>query len=320
MSITKKISDELGYSKSTVSRALNNCGGVDIATKERIIDAALKYGYRRYLSADIGIVMPAVPRCFWKNAQILLMNKLEKVGVEKRVFLYPGRYDVEDALRCVTEAIDCGISVLVAAVPDTKEIREKLEEYSDKLLIILFEEDVEVKNAFYVGENHFESGYKLISTYMDNFKGRNRFVSVCGRESNVVQLRLDGIKKFLAEKDFLLKEMNIPMNKNAGASVIARMLNEIKEETDCVICLDDGLAQVYSGIYKLKMGGKIHCIGFDKGGISEEDIKNKIIKLNCCCDLELQITSTAEYVKKYIEDNMYPDKKYNYIKEKFIMY
>lgn len=52
------IADELGLSRNTVSKALNNAGGLSDATRERIIKKAMELGYRQFVfmasASDLG--------------------------------------------------------------------------------------------------------------------------------------------------------------------------------------------------------------------------------------------------------------------------
>ena len=135
--IAKNISQELNISKATISRALNNCSGVDFLTKEKIIEAALKYGYKSVKSADVGIVMPSTPTYFWKPFCDALINKIKSEHTNCSAFLYSSLANESDALKCISDATESDISVLIAIAPCTEKIQNLLQKNADKMLIIL---------------------------------------------------------------------------------------------------------------------------------------------------------------------------------------
>ncbi len=63
------IADELGVSRNTVSKAINNTGILADATKERVLKKAAEMGYRQFSYADLNIlsqenrVVETVPKC-----------------------------------------------------------------------------------------------------------------------------------------------------------------------------------------------------------------------------------------------------------------
>ena len=59
------ISELTGSSKSTVSKALNHCFGVDGAMRERIITAARGQGIVSERSCSVYAILPDSPVGFW---------------------------------------------------------------------------------------------------------------------------------------------------------------------------------------------------------------------------------------------------------------
>ena len=57
------IADALGISRNTVSKAINNSGGLADATREKILQKAIEMGYKQfsYVSTLTNIVSPASP-------------------------------------------------------------------------------------------------------------------------------------------------------------------------------------------------------------------------------------------------------------------
>ena len=73
----REISRRVRLSKSTVAKALHNCGNVDVGTKEAILRAAREVQYdpagarRAKIQAGetvVGVVLPINPYAFWNEA------------------------------------------------------------------------------------------------------------------------------------------------------------------------------------------------------------------------------------------------------------
>lgn len=316
MGITKKISDELNVSKATVSRALNNCYGIDFATKEKIVELALKYGYRRYKSAQAGIIMPHVPTTFWKMFSNKMGNHLENIGLDCRVFTYSGLFCEEDALLCIKDAFDSDVSILIVALPDTPKIEKALLEYSDKMLIISVNEILDVNNSFYVGDNHFKSGYELFSEYIKKYPNKNRALVILNEFKTKTQTkRLEGFIKALEENSgILVKTVTIPYSKTIMPSFIARELKGIKnDEIDCIFSSEGTLISTCSAISKLGFEN-VDCIGFENMLENTKYIDMGIIKAVVEQNISSQIEVTTRLVNAYSNTLSYPDKKYTYTK------
>src|SRR5580692_4245440 len=93
----KKIAQDLGISHSTVSRVLNDKQSnlISDATRERIMEAAARLGYRPSRIAQalqgkgtqlIGIFVPDTDDCFFQTVLKEMRHTLEESGYELMVF------------------------------------------------------------------------------------------------------------------------------------------------------------------------------------------------------------------------------------------
>lgn len=320
MAIKKRISEELNVSKTTVSRVLNNCGGVEYATKEKILELAVKYGYKRYLTADVGIVMPKNPKYFWNGLYRNTVRSFRDAGYNVSAFVYSSLNYEEDALVCLSNALESNISVLIAALPDTPRVREIIEKHSGKMLIILLEEFFDAVNTFYVGNDDEKTGYGLTSAYMDAYPERRRFAAILTTEHQNMKIRCKGFERAVREKGGTFRYVRISEYDKLLHAHAARELYKIKDEIDCVFCPDGIMNEIGHAIYKLNVGDKIHTIGLEENSESRKYIDLGVIKGIAAQDLDGQIEKCVEVVNEYMTNFSYPDKKRHCIKSNDIIF
>lgn len=320
MGLTKKISDDLNISKATISRALNNCRGIDYATKEKIVQAALKYGYRRYVNvnADVGIVMPCVPSSFWGKFGGYVHDGIKDLDLNAVSFLCSSLHVEADALNCIDRAIESGVSVMIVSAPDTERIKNKLSECADKMLIILLEEYLDVVNTFYVGDDSYQSGYNLASAYRKKYPETTSFAIIRNLPRTVTQRRIEGFCDALG--DCKIKYIDGPFEKKIMSSLIARELSLIEDKIDCVFCPDGMMEQTGSAVYKLRSENDIHCIGFESSKGCRKYIESGIIKAVASQDTKAQAETAVLLAEEYIRGFEYPKSKCCYVKSKIDVY
>ena len=119
----REISRRVRLSKSTVSKALHNCGNVDAGTKEAILRAAREVQYdpagarRAKIQAGetvVGVVLPINPYAFWNEAIRGVKDAIAALkGAHLTLSLYAGVHSEADALYCLDYMEDMRADVLV---------------------------------------------------------------------------------------------------------------------------------------------------------------------------------------------------------------
>ena len=104
----REISRRVRLSKSTVAKALHNCGNVDVGTKEAILRAAREVQYdpagarRAKIQAGetvVGVVLPINPYAFWNEAIRGVKDAMAALkGAHLTLSLYAGVHSEADAL------------------------------------------------------------------------------------------------------------------------------------------------------------------------------------------------------------------------------
>ena len=164
MKITmEQIAKEASVSRSTVSKALNNCVNVDRETKSRILAIAKAYGYAtRHMEETgyaIAAVLPVNPSYFWREAMVGLREALLDAPDCTRAgccALYSALNQEKEFLQCLEDAVRKSTKVLIAAAPSSDLVRQRLEDIARERCVILLNEGPAAENTYYVGMNACE--------------------------------------------------------------------------------------------------------------------------------------------------------------------
>ena len=172
----QKLSELTGLSKSTISRAIHHCGGVDAQTAARIHQLARELGYPPPkvdgISLGCGIVLPKNPAYFWSLPQKKLLSFFNDQKIPVRMALYP-QLDELDAFCSALEAMESlQPRTLLVCAPSHPEAKQRLQALADRIPIFLLSECLNLVNAFYFGSNRKEDGRLLGRAYTPSILAR----------------------------------------------------------------------------------------------------------------------------------------------------
>ena len=178
----REISRRVQLSKSTVSKALHNCGNVDVGTKEAILRAAREVQYdpagarRAKIQAGetvVGVVLPINPYAFWTLS------------------LYAGMHSEADALYCLDYMEDMRADVLVVTPAPFPAMTERLRGIAARIPVVFFNETADgVPFLFYAGANFYQDGMRLARACRDALALRTS----CGYTARIRPCRGGGTK------------------------------------------------------------------------------------------------------------------------------
>ena len=157
----EEIARRTGLSRSTVFRALNNCGSVDECTKAAVMTQAQAIGYippraRREgwtsSSLMVGVVMPANPQYFWGEAMRGMRLGAASCPEIHPVFsLYADIGRGRDALYCLEYMENLRPDLLVVTPPADPVFEKKLKALAQELPLVFFNETADAPSRFYAG-------------------------------------------------------------------------------------------------------------------------------------------------------------------------
>ena len=168
---TEDIARELGLSRSTVSKALNNNPVVKKATRDRVLQKAAELNFQPNRAARamvknrnyvIAVVLFSEPEYFWNT----LLQGIQQAQQEFECFgiqieLYrPSLNYPEEQIKILDELADREIDVLAIAPISPRLITEKLKTFHMKNIpIITINIDIERDlRKFYIGCNYVHAG------------------------------------------------------------------------------------------------------------------------------------------------------------------
>lgn len=310
----KKLSESLQISSSTVSKALNNCFGVDSATRSRVLHAAADFGYiseKRRTSQEVFCILPDSPSYFWRP----LFQGLCSDGYPCRCHILSTLSDESLALEYLRLAKEGGAKVLIVSLPMTEKIRAALEEYAEHALVILLTQFGDVKNTVYVGEDARQTGWLLGEAYLKNLSRFSRIILLESPAAWKDSRRSDGfLERVLPEGIKCIGRIKLPDTGPALASRLARELSaRFSDEFDCVYCNNGLLYHVALALEKLRMASRAICVGYEYEKRNQKYIDNGLIAAWAAQDPYLQGIRAMSVASHYLNEDSFPDNKFIYL-------
>lgn len=316
-----KIAKSLNISKSTVSKALNNTGGVSYRTKKKILDMAVKEGYTpKNETARIGIVMPNSPKFFWQTYLSEILERSKEVGLTCQHFLYENAAYPEDVLLCLESAEKAMVEVLIVGITcsvGVPAIMEKIKKLEGKMFVIFIEEIYQNTHQHYVGEHSYESAKKLTTIYLEKYPESKNFL-VFSKGGHSIGSRVDGFREELEARNLnLLDVLEFPARNTAMAANVARILNNYKDRVDCIFCASDSVSDVCLAIRKIKRPN-IHCIGFDCTNADMAYFDMGILKCVARQNIPKQAETVVDVAYRWLTFGEKPPHNHRFVEDYFI--
>ncbi len=301
------ISELTGSSKSTVSKALNHCFGVDGTMRERIITAARGQGIVSERSCSVYAILPDSPVGFWDYVTNRLHDLLMQYGCKinicpRRSNLILGEY-LSEAQRLAASIL------LISIVPDDEQLR-LLREFSERMPVIFLLDRVDIPNTFCVSSDAYADG-RVLRERSANANGSVLFIS---DGSHLASERKSGFLSCgFPER---AAEVIIP-DRMAPASEIAREICVAgKSEFDFIYNLTGQLRETALATIKLRLRGVVAAghdyqnhygsrVGFTNINGIDCIYVNRNLDSICCCAADAAIA--------FMQNRVYPDRKNIYV-------
>lgn len=274
------IAKDLGISPATVSRALNNHSSVNEKTKQRIVDAADKMGYRSNTFASnlrtqrtnaIGVIVPRLNSPF----QSSVIAGMEKVANEAGYNLIISQ-SMESAQKEVTNAKTMFNSridgLLISLAYETENIDHLKPFFSKNIPLLFFDRVAEHKQCIGIVIDNIQAAYKATTHMIE--QGCKNIIHITGNlNRNVYSDRLKGYKYALMDHNLPYNETFVIISKlseEAGIEAAEQIL-KMNPLPDGLFVSNDTCA--VSCIKTLKQGGvsipqDMAVVGFNNDPIS----------------------------------------------------
>ncbi len=312
----RTLSEKTGLSTSTLSRALNNCPGVDWDTRRLAREAARKFGYipPPKENCSIGVLFPTTPDYFWGTALSAVRTVLQETGTDFRLMVYPSLARPAEICELVDSMLDSGVRILLMPI-QWREVSEYLDAKRDTLTVFQICDYGEIRNSFVFTSDGEADGAELARILHQYHPGsRALILSV---PTLLCRARTKGfVSRYPSE--LLLGELELPsVPPQRRAAAYARMLMErAPQPPDILVCNTGILPYMAQALVKCGWKGRTLCAGFEY----PPDL-NRHISSGICAVVEQDITgeSTAAALaaEQFRKTGIWPDRKFTCIPSKF---
>lgn len=241
------IAKEVGLSVNTVSKALNGKPGVNINTRQRILEVAGRMNYkpnelarnlRGWTSNIIGVIVDDVASPYF-NEVIKGINE-EALRLGYYVFLFSSDMNHEREIKVLELLQRMRVNGIIFHPID---LNKELIEYLDKTVVPIVLIDVQCDNYKYdIICNDDRLGMKEITLYALNKSYRNIVFMNIREESVPAVERLAGVYDALAEAGLDKSFIKVYTNTHNNAYGLTRSLMLQSNRPDCLLCGNDMVA------------------------------------------------------------------------------
>lgn len=308
-------SKKLNVNKSTVSKVLRHCSGVDSELREMILMQVGSVYQRQVNGCDIYCIIPDNPKWFWSELERGLTERIERMNYTCKLNIYSKLEDENVILHYLEEArlLEARVVVLTAKITD--RILEKIEELNRTALVILLSEYESLINCPYVGSDPVQEGRQMGQAYLEHYGQRQLIVIDDGLHGNcerriqgfMTQLSMDKREQAIT----ICLQKNIYQNyKLLPAKLAAKLACYIKDNNAYCLYLPFGIHDVRLILQKAGMLSNCVCLCHDSAIFSVQGMR-------ICQDLYQQGIAVMNMAADFMKTERYPASKYLFVPSVF---
>jgi LacI family transcriptional regulator len=274
------LAKELNYSTATVSRALQNDPVVKPRTRKKILDLAVKKGYRsNYFASSlrkrktqtIGVLMHELNSHF----MVSVLSGIEKVLSETAYDIIiahsgeSGKKEVANANNLFQKRVDGVIASLAYDTPNLAHF----EQFTGKNIPVIFFDRVEEDSTgTKVIINNYKAGYDATQHLIE--QGCKKIIHMTGNLTrNVYYNRLEGYKAALKDNNIKFKDNYLIVNDLQKQTCIeaAKNISRMKPLPDGIFITNDISAAIIMQTFKelnIRVPDDIAVVGFNNDIVS----------------------------------------------------
>ena len=312
------ISRESGKSKSTVSKVLRGCGGVDPETREAILCAASKVSPLIYepKPSDIYAILPDNPKFFWHRAYEALKSSTLPIQLK----LFSALRDDNGYLisQYVEEAVAAGARVLILSAHLNEALCLRLAELARSMLILQFCEYTPIPNTFFVGSDGLCDGKALAQCLPKKDDSPTNVGVLRMKLSQGSEQRVEGFLSALPPSVRVFY-VDRPTNIELYASHLARSIDALGVPLDYLFCFDGMTTAACDALYKLRGKMQTRLIGFEYPPTAQKHMEAGRIAALAVQRPDEQMRKALALAEKYLRGRCYPDQKFTYVSSEIIV-
>lgn len=277
----KTISKELGFSTSTVSKALRDSHEISTETKEKIQAYANYFNYkpnslalqlRNQKTKVIGVILPKIVHHFFSTVITGIEEGANAKGYHIMVCFSNESFKKEvETLKVLSNGSVDGLIISIAnETLMNKDFKHFKDLVSEEIPLVLFDRVVDEILCDKVVVDDVGAGYKATKHLLDNDRNKIALITT-PKHVNVGTLRRQGYEKALIE-NYIKPNESLILEVDEKLAIKKQIEVLFKQDIDGVFAVNEIYAAIAMKIAKekgLKIPADISIIGFTDGLISE---------------------------------------------------
>lgn len=275
------IAKKLGFSASTVSRALKDNPIISEATRRTVQDTAREMGYRpNTLAANfrtkrtntIGVIVPLINRHFFSS----VISGIEEVAYSKgfAVTISQSNDNYEKESKIAHTLFANRVDGLILSIGMETRSFEHLRLFSDRRIpLVFFDRVVDEIETHKIVVDDFGGAYRATKHLIE--QGAKKMAHIGGPLNlKIYENRLQGFRKALADAGLEIDQnllVNNSLTRKDGTSAIKKLLMQ-QSKPDAIFCANDTTALsviIYLREKGIKVPAEIAVVGFSNEPFSE---------------------------------------------------
>ncbi len=239
------IAKELGYSKTTISRALSGKGRISQETRNKITDYIKDCNYKPNVMAkglaqsktfNIGMVLPAdtnlIEIPFFQSCLIGICEMASSVDYDV-VVITVEEDDINQLIRVVNNR---KVDAVILTRSLLNDLPATFLKSSDMPFVVIGSSDDE--NIIQIDNNHTEACEELTSLLI--MQGMERIALIGGNMDHIVsRKRYNGYEKSLIKYGMAVNNNIIHLNATSKILIEKAVDDIMRAGADCILCMDD---------------------------------------------------------------------------------
>jgi len=277
----KTISKELGFSTSTVSKALRDSHEISTETKEKIQAYANYFNYkpnslalqlRNQKTKVIGVILPKIVHHFFSTVITGIEEGANAKGYNIIVCFSNESFKKEvETLKVLSNGSVDGLIISIAnETLMNKDFKHFKDLVSEEIPLVLFDRVVDEILCDKVVVDDVGAGYKATKHLLDNDRNKIALITT-PKHVNVGTLRRQGYEKALIE-NYIKTNESLILEVDEKLAIKKQIEVLFKQDIDGVFAVNEIYAAIAMKIAKekgLKIPADVSIIGFTDGLISE---------------------------------------------------
>lgn len=329
MMTTSELAKQLGISRGTISRVINNHPNVKEETRQRVQEALKEYSYTPNETARslvmkkkfrLAVIVFSEPAFFWKQVECGVTtahNELKSQGVAVDYFV-TNILNPTEQINLIKRLPNEGYDGIAIAPNNPNLLSEEIEKLSDRgfPIVIINSEIPSVNQLCYIGCDYTQSGALAAELFSKVLTDSCQIVILTLKDSvNAIEQRITGFRKELSRHDNMRLKQICRFSRNAeGVYEEVRNLLNTNSDIDGIYVSFGALEQTAQALLDSKYQKKPIIVGYDLNDSIYDYLKSGAITATICHEPFNQGYFAIKILHRYINRGIIPSSSLMYNK------